>query len=390
MTKTPFSFPLPGVRGLVCAGVMLGIFGALEAKAQEPVRDAAMPYYTAADMLQSLYGKYLPERAEGFVSASKLQERALAGFCSGAETNAGALRTQWRQTHAAWLALSTPNIGPLVVRRSLRQIDFTPIRSQLIERAVRKAPQTAADMELIGTPAKGFGALDWLLHQGLKPSTAECAFALQVAKAITVEAAALASDFKTLESRRWNEGSEEGGETSGRLGATAEETGSAMAEWVNQWLGGVERLRWIEMEKPIKTVEGTDKPASFARMAMADNLLEWQAQWQSLLMHALLTPAQRQLPPVPGKDLISIEALLLTKGHIALSLRWRDALGAVTMQLNEITKEAGGVHGPQAGDRANERILALAARLKAITVMFQSDIAPALDIPLGFNDTDGD
>lgn len=123
---------------------------------------------------------------------------------------------------------------------------------------------------------------------------------------------------------------------------------------------------------------------------MADNLLEWQAQWQSLLMHALLTPAQRQLPPVPGKDLISIEALLLTKGHIALSLRWRDALGAVTMQLNEITKEAGGVHGPQAGDRANERILALAARLKAITVMFQSDIAPALDIPLGFNDTDGD
>lgn len=210
MTKTPFSFPLPGVRGLVCAGVMLGIFGALEAKAQEPVRDAAMPYYTAADMLQSLYGKYLPERAEGFVSASKLQERALAGFCSGAETNAGALRTQWRQTHAAWLALSTPNIGPLVVRRSLRQIDFTPIRSQLIERAVRKAPQTAADMELIGTPAKGFGALDWLLHQGLKPSTAECAFALQVAKAITVEAAALASDFKTLESRRWNEGSEEG------------------------------------------------------------------------------------------------------------------------------------------------------------------------------------
>ncbi|MEG0112337.1 MAG: hypothetical protein RR749_08105, partial [Comamonas sp.] len=122
-----------------------------------------------------------------------------------------------------------------------------------------------------------------------------------------------------------------------------------------------------------------------ARIAMADNWREWQTQWQALHAQALLTPAQRQQPPVPGKDLISIEALLLSKGHIALAQRWRDAMGAVDAAMPAQdklpTKEAA---------QASAEILALATKLKGITALYQAEIAPALDIPLGFSDSDGD
>lgn len=88
---------------------------------------------------------------------------------------------------------------------------------------------------------------------------------------------------------------------------------------------------------------------------------------------------------MPGKDLISIEALLLSKGHIALAQRWRDAMGVVDAAM-----PAPGKTPAKEGAQANTEILALATKLKGITVLYQAEIAPALDIPLGFSDSDGD
>lgn len=372
--------------GRACALVALAAMGSAAPLAQ--AADTPMPYYTAAQALQSLYGQHLPARAAAFVQAASAQDQALAGFCAGpaaaAKTEAAELRSQWQRSHTAWLQLSTPSVGPLVERRSLRQIDFTPIRTALIARAVKKGPQTAADMELVGTPAKGFGALDWLLSQGLQPASPECAFALQVAKAISAEAQSLQTALAPLQSKTWSvEGSETEPEDVASPGA--KETGAAIEEWINQWLGGLERLRWAQMEKPIKVVGGGGKAPAFARIAMADNWREWQTQWQALHAQALLTPAQRQQPPVPGKDLISIEALLLSKGHIALAQRWRDAMGVVDAAM-----PAPGKTPAKEGAQANTEILALATKLKGITALYQAEIAPALDIPLGFSDSDGD
>lgn len=372
--------------GRACALVALAAMGSAAPFAQ--AADTPMPYYTAAQALQSLYGQHLPARAAAFTLAANAQDQALASFCAGpaaaAKTAAAELRGQWQRSHTAWLQLSTPSVGPLVERRSLRQIDFTPIRTALITRAVKKGPQSAADMELVGTPAKGFGALDWLLSQGLQPASPECAFALQVAKAISAEAQSLQAALEPLRSKTWSvEGSESEPEDVASPGA--KETGAAIEEWVNQWLGGLERLRWAQMEKPIKVVGGGGKAPAFARIAMADNWREWQTQWQALHAQALLTPAQRQQPPVPGKDLISIEALLLSKGHIALAQRWRDAIGVVDAAM-----PASGKLPAKEGAQANSEILALATKLKGITALYQAEVAPALDIPLGFSDSDGD
>ncbi len=372
--------------GRACALAALAATGSLAPLAQ--AADTPMPYYTAAQALQSLYGQHLPARAAAFTQAANAQDQALTNYCAGpaaaAKTAAAELRGQWQRSHTAWLQLSTPSVGPLVERRSLRQIDFTPIRTALITRAVKKGPQTAADMELVGTPAKGFGALDWLLSQGLQPASPECAFAVQVARAISAEAQSLQAALEPLRSKTWSvEGSESEPEDAASPGA--KETGAAIEEWINQWLGGLERLRWAQMEKPVKVVEGSSKAPAFARIAMADNWREWQTQWQALHAQALLTPAQRQQPPVPGKDLISIEALLLSKGHIALAQRWREAMGAADAAM-----PAPGTLPTKEGAQASSEILALATKLKGITALYQAEVAPALDIPLGFSDSDGD
>lgn len=112
-----------------------------------------MPIYSAAQVMESLYGKVLPERAAAFTASAKAQTQAVSQFCGG-QGKADAVRQQWQGTLTSWAQLSSASLGPLVVRRSLRQVDFTPTRPQLIERAVKKNPKNAADMELVGTPPK--------------------------------------------------------------------------------------------------------------------------------------------------------------------------------------------------------------------------------------------
>ena len=39
---------------------------------------------------------------------------------------------------------------------------------------------------------------------------------------------------------------------------------------------------------------------------------------------------------------------------------------------------------------SSRELLALAQRMKTVTVLFQNEVAAALDVPLGFSDADGD
>ena len=196
-----------------------------------------------------------------------------------------------------------------------------------------------------------------------------------LAQGIQVEAQALQTDLAPWATKDWS--------------SAPEVTSAAMAEWVNQWLAGVERLRWAHLEKPIKanqTLGNAMKgnPVLFARLGREANLVAWRAQWQSLLAQARLTPAQYLSAPEPGQALLPIEALLYGKGHIALAQRFAKTLDEVSARMDKLT--------PQAPPRAVDQraLLALAQSLKAVTVLYQAEVASALDIPLGFSDADGD
>ena len=329
-----------------------------------------MPYYSAEQALQGVYSLRLPPLAEAFSQASTRLVQDTEAHCLG-RLPLSAVRAQWQRTLVRWQALASPELGPVVARRSQRKIDFWPTRERLLRQALAKAPQTLADMERVGTPAKGFPALEQLLAEASDSSLAPqtCHYAGLVAQGIAAEALALNSDLAPLVRKDWSE--------------SPEDASSAFAEWVNQWLGGLERLRWAHIEKPIQSHRTTGAPASepvaFARRSRETNLADWRAQWLSLQTMARLGPDQYAAPPAPGQALVPIEALLIGKGLWPLAQRWAEVIDATSADLVRLT--------PRSTD---DDLLALAQRMKAVTVLYQNEVAAALDVPLGFSSADGD
>lgn len=327
----------------------------------------AFPYYSGEDALQGLYAHHLPPLARDFETQAKALGATARQHCGGRATPASttALKDAWRKALLSWQALSSPALGPVIEHRSQRQIDFWPARPALLTKALERAPKTLADMESIGTPAKGFPAMEQLL--AARPSPAHCPYLVLLAEGIETEATALRSGFDALAARDWT--------------SDEDAARSAFAEWINQWLGGLERLRWVHIEQPVQKARtaGKGHAAEFARLASADNAAEWRTQWQALRAQARLRPEQVRQPPRPGQGLLPIEALLMGKGQIALAQRWGQALDRADAAFAALPTRAG-----------EPELMALSKTLKGVTTLFQAEVATALDVPLGFSDADGD
>lgn len=366
MNRRLFALSCRGALAVAVSAVMVGT-----AAGQVAGPAIAAPYYSAEQALEGLYSHHLPPLAQDFRAQAERLTDTAQQHCQG-QVPLSALRTQWQATLLSWETLSTPAVGPMVARRSQRQIDFWPARPALLRRSMDKAPTTLADMARVGTPAKGFPALELLLNQwaasGQPVSTGDCRYAELVAQGIAHEARELDTALATWAIKEW--------------GDSPEDTQSALAEWVNQWLGGLERLRWAHIEKPITTHRTTGRSTKgeslpFARLDRDLALRDWRAQWQSLLAQARLPPGAP--PPAGGQALVPMQALVMGKGHLDLALRWGEALSQVTAGVNQLTP------------RSDEgELLAVAQAMKAVTVLFQNEVAAALDVPLGFSDADGD
>ncbi|QBK04561.1 hypothetical protein DW355_06965 [Hylemonella gracilis] len=338
----------------------------------------AFPYYTAEQALTGLYARQLPPRAQAFDVSAQALVQATQAHCQG-HIGKDALHAQWQETLLSWQVLATPAVGPLVQRRSQRQIDFWPVRPNLIDKALKSAPRNLGDMARVGTPAKGFAGFEYLLAEsaaaGLQGEANKnrCAYAVLMAQGIAAEASALRADVDGLAQRDWLV-DEESADVETRLAQTR----AAFAEWVNQWLGGLERLRWPQMEQPLVKAQTAGKPPVFPRQDWADNLADWRAQWASLRAQALLDDP-RAVPPVPGQAFVPLEALLYGKGQVQLAARWRQAITAADAAMAGLGASYSGAD-----------LEAAARQLKELTVLYQQQVAAALDVPLGFSDADGD
>jgi predicted lipoprotein len=301
-----------------------------------------------ANFAESLHSEWSLPRATDLVAASSQLAPAIQALCTAQPVEADAVlrraRENWQATLIAWERLSAVNFGPVLERRSQRQIDFTPTRPRLIEKAVKSAPANAADMELIGTPAKGFPALEWLLWvKPMQPASAECRYALQVAAEIAREAAALHA-----------------------APAPSLDDANALSEWVNQWLGGLERLRWANMEMPARvalTSSGRAQ-AEFPRGISGTSAASWAAQWDAL----------KRLAVGP----VSLESVLRQRGQGAIADTFAQAIHLADAELQGLAPTD------------TSRILATAKQLAALKRLVENAVAPALGVNIGFSDADGD
>ncbi|MBK6742837.1 MAG: imelysin family protein [Hydrogenophilales bacterium] len=298
---------------------------------------------------EGIHHDWYAPRAAAFAVASAALTPAVQVLCEATPSQADAslqqARRHWLDVLAAWERLAGVAIGPVLERRSQRQIDFTPTRPRMIEKAIKATPKSAADMELIGTPAKGLPALEWLLWtQPVAPGTPACAYAVRVAEDIRREAEVLRQAKPGL--------------------ADAQ---TLLSELVNQWVGGIERLRWPGMEMPVRVAATSATPVEpdFPRRSSGAAPLAWAAQWRALRELAMTGDA-------------SLAGALRARGHAALA----DALTGAVREADSAMQAL------ETGDR--ERILAAAKRLAALKKQVENDVAPALGVTIGFSDADGD
>lgn len=308
------------------------------------------PPLTSGAAAQALYAQwFVPQSDKASASAQQLHSQ-LQQYCAGT-SNLEKVRAQFTQASQDWERLSALAMGPQIERRTARMVDFQPMRLPLLKAALRKAPKDLAAMETIGAPAKGFPALEHLLWVDVAaPQTPTCQYAHWVTVDLAQELQELhqanqaAAHFTTLDFE-------------------------STAEFLNQWIGGVERLRWQAMEKPLRSATAS-KPAQVTRAASEGTLASWKTQWSSLRTLAIGHP---QMP-----DNVSIARLVEVQGWQRLA----DELRAAVQQADAAL---------QAVDKVDLNAIAPANKaLSQLKHLVENDVALALAVTIGFSDADGD
>ncbi len=360
------------VRRLGCAALLAaGALLAPVAHAQSQWRQDAVPFYDTTHALHGLYAHWGQPRSADFAQVSQALPAALRALCAAPaaqpEAALGDARTAWQKAMLAWESLSAVAVGPVVSRRAQRQIDFAPTRPQLIERAIKTQPQGAKAFERVGTPAKGLPALEWLLWtQPVRPASPACSYAVEVALDVEREALALQAAFKEASTTDWGAEDEQ------------ERSTQAMGEFINQWVGGIERLRWAHMEKPLRAAQGTRAP-DYPRAASALTAEAWTAEWSTLRTLAVL-PAEAAVP-APGQALVPLETYLRGRGLNPLADRLVKTTQDIDSAFSALTR---------AGQNNGTQVQQVAKALSALKRLAEAEIAPALQVSIGFSDADGD
>lgn len=363
--------PLSMMRTALCLGSAL-LLGAGPGQAQ--TAGVPVPFYTPGDLMRGVYRFWYAPQAKSFAEQAGALPAAIARVCEAGSGPAQLeqARSQWKSSASAWDKLSAVQIGPLVQRRSARQIDFMPTRAELIKSAIQTAPADAAGMETIGTPAKGLPALEWLLWvQPITASTPACTYAVQVAADIGREAAALAREFGELAARQ--------------PGEQEENNVPAVSELLNQWTGGLERLRWAEMEKPRlagatglaggPVSSGVRSSGTYARSASGQTADRWSSQWLALRS---LGVAQGPDAPRPGSALVPLETYMRGLGRDEPAGKLAQGMARSDKALQKLNP-------------ANKAGVMSAARTLAdVKKIAEADVAPAMEVSIGFSDADGD
>lgn len=343
-------------KGAVCWALCTVLSVPVSAFAQS---SAPVPFYTAADAMAGLHRAHTAPLAQAFAERAPALVQALQAHCSG-PARLDAARRAWTDLTLAWEPLAAVAVGPLVERRSLRSIDFQPLRPELLARMLARKPATLSDMQRVGTPAKGLPALEHLLWtHPVQPGTPACTYAVLAAQEVQLEAAALHNAFDALASAPPAE----------------ESAGPAFAELVNQWLGGLERLRWAGLEKPLREAETRQAPPVFARAPSGQAAAAWRAHWAAL---RALAVASSGVAPEPGAAAVPIETYLRGRGQLALADRWRSTVLAADAAVQNLTSTE------------PAPVEAAAAALKRVTALMQTEVSAALEVSIGFSSADGD
>jgi predicted lipoprotein len=316
--------------------------------------DAAPRELSRAELLRNVVSEHFVPRVAAFARTAPPLVASMEALCKTPDNDTlNDARAHWAKSMLAWESASAINFGPLIARRSVFRIDFSPARPNLIEKALSTAPRALKDLELIGAPAKGFPAIEWLLwtppeKPELLIDRARCAYALLLAQDIADEAHMLNAQFAAFAATPLPD----------------KVANDAFAGLLNLALNGLGQLGVRKMEQPAERANGR----TFPRLASGQTAAAWNTQWLSL---------RNFLVGDGGSANDNLNALLRSLNLLELSAHMRSAADRVSSTL-------------QATQATPADAIKAAKDIVALRVVLVDEVAAALAIPVQFGENDGD
>lgn len=265
-----------------------------------------------------------------------------------------AARQAWVQAMSSWTRLSAVQIGPLLERHSDTRLDFQPMRPAALDKVIANptAPGEWA-MDRVGAQARGLPAMEYLLwKKPAAPRTPACTYLVVLARDLRDEARELALAYAT-----------EAAAT-----RSADEAATWFNTYVNQWLAGMGRMRWRDLEMPVRSW-GMDLAP---RATSGQTALAWRERWQ-----ALRQPSAGGAGTPNG--VIPLTDYLRSRGLAASADALARDVGLADSALQGATPAT---PGPQ--------LLEAAKRVDFVTHTIARDVATQMQIQLEFSADDGD
>ncbi|MDP3188733.1 imelysin family protein [Limnobacter sp.] len=337
--------------GLIAVGCGVLLSSNLAMAAKPADRSAMLfPYYEVSEVLGSAVNHHYREDTTTLLQGLQQLDDSTAKYCKG-DLSLSALKKRYSEAYLAWLELSAVVIGPLLENNTVRQIDFRPLREKLLARAINKQPKGEQAMALVGSPAKGFPAFEYLMFQpGFKPGSAECEYAHEVVKDIQ----------RTVGGLQWKELPEN------------------MQLYFNQVVGALHNLSWERMEKPLlknKDSQTETGASEWPFSALDLSKKAWVAQWRGIQHLLVLNSA---MVPQANRHVVPLEAYLRGLGQIELAdtlMKHSDAANTA-LQANDVAKPA--------------TIEQSVKALKVLKGFMEQDVAKGLKVSIQFSSSDGD
>ncbi|WP_255988262.1 imelysin family protein [Chitinolyticbacter albus] len=318
------------------------------AHAEAPVPDAG---FATSWVQQAYIGRHqaLALAVDAFATASH-------GFCAqpGADTLATA-RSGWQSAMLAWRNMDGATGGPIVLERTGRMIDFRPTRVKDIEKRI--AAGDGVDPHNVSV--RGLSAAEYLLYGEAAPAAqlaklknkARCAYLVGSAERV-------AADVHQLDAG-WTLYAEQlGGEAAFFRNNLLPETIGLMLSGLE---GAIRRLPRVEEAEPSAWPDWRSGITKAALAAQLDGF------------------ATAYFGPKGDGGLASFVA---AQGHTAVNTKLKTQLDAARAAIAKLNADQ--------AKQTEAQQTAVRTSLSALKQTIAGELAPALDIVLGFNDSDGD
>ena len=330
------------------------------------------------DALASLTDLVIVPGYEAVAAETGALDASLSALCAAPSAPAlDAARAAWRAAREPWSRSEATWFGPVMDRRSLGFIDWSPTEPERIEAMLNERPATteAQARDSLASTQRGLGAVEYLLFQEgalerLSSRPERCRYLTALGNLIASESAAVL--------REWTVEREIGGPYAGFFTGRADSSmlsSEAFAEIIRRQVFLLRTVTDMRLAAALGMREGGPDPSAIPGGAGENALADLRAQMLGV----------RDI--YFGHDSEGAVGV----SHIVAALS-QDADARMKRHLDESIAAIDRVEGTMSEALAHrpEQVAAIHESLTQLRITLDAEVVGLLGVSVGFSDTDGD